>query len=239
MARDKIIERIRKLLALAGNNPNEAEAALAMEKAQAELALHNLSLSEIDVKERDDITQMSGPTTPAHPHLRQLALAVARLYFAEYFYMRIRGAWKTQHVFVGSASNVQVALLMFEYLSSTIDRLAFAGARVNGGSKAYVTSFRVACTNRLAKRIHDRIEEAKKGGVKTSSGTTLPALLDLYASTQKRLQAFLQDEVGVKETKTRKSKINNIQGMLDGRAAGDTISLDQQIGKQQATGLLT
>ena len=44
MSREKIIERIRKLLALAGNNPNEAEAALAMEKAQAELALHNLSM---------------------------------------------------------------------------------------------------------------------------------------------------------------------------------------------------
>jgi len=238
MSREKIIERIRKLLALAGNNPNEAEAALAMEKAQAELALHNLSMSEVEHKERADIMTMNGPTTPAHPHLRFLGNAIARLYFADYFYIRIRGKWQTQHCFVGSEGNVEVAKLMFEYLSSTIDRLAYQGAKRTGEGKAYITSFRSACTRRLCARIMDRIEQSKKGGVQTASGTTLPALLSLYESTQKQLSQYMKDQLGVVEKKIRTAKANSTRGLIDGHAAGDTISLDQQVGKSANAGLL-
>ena len=43
---NKLIERIRKLLALA-ESPNEHEAALASERAQALLAEHKLSLAQV------------------------------------------------------------------------------------------------------------------------------------------------------------------------------------------------
>jgi hypothetical protein len=45
----KIIERIAKLLALAGNNPNPHEAALAMERAQALMKEHGVSTSDAEV----------------------------------------------------------------------------------------------------------------------------------------------------------------------------------------------
>jgi len=54
MTREKLAERIRKLLALAGNNPSEAEAAMAMERASALLAEHNLTMAEVETLGTDD-----------------------------------------------------------------------------------------------------------------------------------------------------------------------------------------
>jgi hypothetical protein len=46
--REKLIERIRKLLALADNNPSESEAAAALERASAIMAEHNLTMAHVD-----------------------------------------------------------------------------------------------------------------------------------------------------------------------------------------------
>jgi len=48
---DSIIRKVQSLLALAGNNANEQEAALAMEKAQELLAKYNLDMAEIGQRE--------------------------------------------------------------------------------------------------------------------------------------------------------------------------------------------
>src|SRR3990170_1711561 len=52
MPDDNILEKIRALLRLAGDGAaTEAEASLAMERAQALLLKHNLDMADIDVKE--------------------------------------------------------------------------------------------------------------------------------------------------------------------------------------------
>lgn len=51
---EKVIDVIKKLFALAGNNPNQEEANAAMAKAQAMLAKHGLSEEEIKIQEETD-----------------------------------------------------------------------------------------------------------------------------------------------------------------------------------------
>ena len=46
----KVIDRIRKLLALAGNNPNEHEAALAASRAQELMLEHDLTMASVSTK---------------------------------------------------------------------------------------------------------------------------------------------------------------------------------------------
>lgn len=46
MSNEKLLERIQKLLALSANNSSAEEAALAMEKAMAMMAEHNLTTGE-------------------------------------------------------------------------------------------------------------------------------------------------------------------------------------------------
>ena len=45
---EKIIERIKKLLALSGNNSNEYEREVAMQAAQELLEKHNLEMTDIE-----------------------------------------------------------------------------------------------------------------------------------------------------------------------------------------------
>jgi len=45
---DKLVKKVRALLALSGNNPSEHEAAAALEKASRLIAEHNLSMSMIE-----------------------------------------------------------------------------------------------------------------------------------------------------------------------------------------------
>jgi len=80
----KVIERIRKLLALA-QSANENEAQAAALKAQELLAEHNLR--EADLHEADDEFVIDGELlSDSRPWRRKLAANVARLYFCEYYY---------------------------------------------------------------------------------------------------------------------------------------------------------
>jgi len=46
---DSILQKIKKLLALAGNNPNEAEASLAAQKAQELMTKYNVEASQVSL----------------------------------------------------------------------------------------------------------------------------------------------------------------------------------------------
>jgi hypothetical protein len=236
--KDAIIERVRKILALAGNNSNEAEAMVAAEKAQALLAEHNLSIADVTKKSGkvdDGFIVDEELSTDAYPWRRKIAYMVARLYFSAYFFQPDKRG-KTMydvHCFVGARHNIEVAKLMFHYLHTTVDRLAREGAKSipKEQRSPYRVSFRQAATNRLCTRIQARIDEARKGGtIKGEKGNTLPALASLYDTIGGKLSKFVEENVGeVKPAKERTFKRQNFQGQIDGRKAGDAIGLEAQV----------
>lgn len=234
---DKVLDKVRKLLALAGSS-NEHEAALAMSRAQGLLAEHNLTLADVKAEKGDEFVIEKDIVTTSYPWRRQLANAVASLYFCRYYYQSVqrRKTMYDVHCFAGAQHNIAVAKMMFEYLHKTVDRLAREGAR--GLSKKqqspYRVSFRTACTTRLMSRIARRIEEAKQGKITGEKGTTLPALASMYDQVKVKLDTFLDENVG--QMKTTKSKMATLdtRGMIDGAKAGETIGLDAQIGTGSA-----
>lgn len=233
--RDKLIEKVKKLLALS-QSPNEHEASAAAEKAQALLAEYNIALSEVETTsdKEDDMVMEGGVTTSSYPWQRTLSAAVAQMYLCKSFYMTYRGKGKDEHFFVGAKHNVDVAKMMFVYLVETIDRLAKEGARSvpDKERSPYRTTFRVAASQRVQNRIYVRIQEAKSGQMKASSGgSNLPALASLYDSWRQRNDEFLKQQLGQElRTKTSKMSILHGKGLADGRAAGERIGLDQQVG---------
>jgi hypothetical protein len=248
-ANDRMIDKIRKLLALS-QSPNENEAARASEKVQELLAEYNLSMSDVAEKDADGVDESivveKGAVTASYPWRRPLAQAVASMYFCKYFYTTSRytetiknGVSKLSrqasdtHHFVGALHNIAVAKMMFAYLNETIDRLAREGALTVPPSQRspYRTTFRGMCAHRVGVRIMKRIEDSKRDGIKTTSGTNLPALLNLYQSWEDRNKAHIEREVG--KMVTRKSSIANLhsKGQIDGFNAGNNIGLDPQVGK--------
>lgn len=239
---DKLIIKIKKLLALAQSS-NENEAALAMEKAQALLAEHNLSLDAVQDKEPAE--EVVGPERalkryPARPWLRMLAGAVGQLYFCKAFFRSLKpGSHKYDyHYFVGTAANAKVAALMFEYLAATVQRLELENAdRLFPHNKkqhsAFRNAFRLECVERLRERIMERIEAAKRGQIKTSGGSSnLPALASMYLITQEANTKYIEDVLGGLNVVKTEGRSQSEVGRIYGRKAGDEISLDQQIGHQ-------
>src|ERR1700756_3031142 len=89
---DKIMDKIRKVLAMS-TSANEHEAAAFAAKVQSMLAEHNLSLSDIEDKgdngDESIVIDNEEKTTP-YPWRRPVAQGVAKMYFCEYYYQTVK-----------------------------------------------------------------------------------------------------------------------------------------------------
>ncbi len=243
----KIIDKIRKLLALT-RSPNEHEAALATERAQELLARYNIDMTEVEQKLDEGKIGQVEVMERTEAFARTIRQAIARLYFCEYYYYTQRhespvnpGKWVRfdHHFYVGESHNVEVAKMMSDYLVATIIRLARKGAldypRIE--RKTYRGSFRVACSRRLAMRIAERILESRNKEMVMSDGRNLPALANLYDVRSDQNKSWIAENVGEMRTKKSRAKESNIHGSMDGMAAADSISLDQQVGSNGSKGI--
>ena len=247
---EKVIEKVRKLLALA-QSPNEHEAAAAMDKAQELLAIHNLDMTQVESEEAESSVTQDYVRTESvgWAWQRHLRGAVAMMYFCRYYFKfekvptsrRSCGYIRYDlHFYVGEKHNIEVAKLMSDYLVDAVIRLAKEGARdVHRTEKSrYIHSFHLACSTRLYARINERVRQARAGAVKTSDGRNLPALASMYDAQRAVAEAWLKDHGLELHDHNRQQSTSSERGHLDGREAGDSISLDQQIGGHGGVGHL-
>lgn len=158
----KIIDRIKKLLALANNNPNENEAAVAMAKATELLEAYNLDMASVGGTTdhaRNDKKRKGG----LYSWQRNLWRAVAELNFCHYFSLKglARGS-QYEHRLIGSHANVIATEMMATYLQDTVEKLAQKWAKESGYGSVFVReaiAYREGMTNRLAERLAARREE--------------------------------------------------------------------------------
>lgn len=227
---DKILDRIRRLLALGSNNPNSAEAEIAMKRAHSLLAQYNLSASDLE-KDRDDkyqrtdwILKQSGPWA------RTCAQHIAKLYFCKYYYIHRHGRVDS-HFLVGRETNVQTARMIIEYVLQIINNEAVTGGRVNG--TPWRNSFRNAAAHIIWQRCKKMIEDSSRGET-VVEGTTLPVLFDLYKKEQENAEQHLEG-MGVKlKTKTVVTKTSDYFGAQAGKVAGEKVNLRPTIGRQSS-----
>ncbi|QIG66070.1 unknown function [Ochrobactrum phage vB_OspP_OH] len=164
----KIIERIKKLLALANNNPNEAEAAAAMAKAQELLEAYNLDAAVVGARDnaRKDTKKKGG----LYSWQRKLWDAVAKLNFC--YYVSIKGLARGssyEHRLIGSHANVVATEMMAQYLQDTVERLAQKWAKDNAYKSVFVReaiAYREGMVLRLSTKLNERreaiVSEARK-----------------------------------------------------------------------------
>lgn len=243
-ATDKIIDRIKKLLALAAS-ANENEASAAAMKAAELLAEHNLSEADLGTVDNEDMILDGELLSDSRPWRRALAGEVARLYFCDYFYGWVKETRPSRkcgykrydrHSFAGRKHNVLIAKTIFMYLCDTIDRLAVAAANKHGtrGRGAFMGSFRHACADRLSERIRDKWYEASQpihGGLLIDDGAKLPVL---YSTEADKVAEFMTNEVGPMKEVAFVPKLHSLLGAMAGHKAGDEIGLDVQLQNEQA-----
>jgi hypothetical protein len=120
MEHNPIIEKIKKLLALA-NSSNEHEAALAASHAQRLLSEHNLAMADIESTHKPDkadkVETTVSKTLPKW--LRHLTAGVSAAFDCRTVHYPASG----KLTFIGVGIDVQVAAYTFTYLERTVRKL--------------------------------------------------------------------------------------------------------------------
>lgn len=159
---EKLIERMKKLLALATNNDNEHQATAAMAKLQEMLEAHNLDMAILGKSGKGAQRSDTKKTGGLYGWQRRLWKEVAELNFCYYF--SLKGLTKGsvyEHRLVGSHANVVSTELMATYLQSTVERLAQTWAKGAGYSSVFVREA-IAYREGMAERIGERLSARRR-----------------------------------------------------------------------------
>jgi hypothetical protein len=225
---DKIVERIRKLLALAGNNPSDAEREAALSKAHALLVEHNLQMHDVaDVVE----------TVAAHDMLvrypstwsRVISGAVAGLYFCKFVYTPHRQNRTYTAHFVGMRTDAEIAQMVANSIIGSVARQAEIHARATGGSVASFKNGAAATVWHRCQKL--RAEAEQKQAV---PGKAL-VVQSLYKTRLDEATKWAQNRwpgLGKGKSRGRALDVRYDQAGQAGAAFGQSVSLTAQVGKR-------
>lgn len=156
---EKIMNKIKNLLDLANNNPNENEAIAAALKAQELMAKYNIELDQLDDKvETREITEEVYRNTGKHEMKKwkySLAGIIATNFRCKNYFMG-----RSDVVFYGYKEDARIALQVFTYLYETGNKLAVrkyneykkAGLDTKGVMNTYLIGFRDGVKSVLEKQ---------------------------------------------------------------------------------------
>jgi hypothetical protein len=178
-ATQKAMDKIEKLMRLASSNPNEAEAASALSKAQELLAAYNLDLSAIEANSGASGKRLDAMVTGGmHRYQRSLMKSIAQLNFCMYWTMKVpvkagsaqakRGRQFThEHRLVGRQVNVIQTRNMADYLNSTIERLCRDKLRDDGLSpqSQFYSAWAIAFREGIADRVIEKLVRRRRANV--------------------------------------------------------------------------
>ena len=228
MSTEKILNRIRKLLAMANDergNDNERDTAL--RQAHTLLTKYNLELADVEKHARDKLDPRGSFDEEgwSMSWTRDVRNAIARLCMCKYFYGHKINGTRQMHYFVGRESNAVTAMYMSSYV---IENILKEGRRLYKHNLAPETrSFALGCAARLSRRVTDMIA-AKAEEVAATSGTAV-ALLDLVKAEELANTEFVASW-NVRESKSRSIQVDQ-RAYSSGYEHGGKISLNLQVAR--------
>lgn len=225
MTKRKIIDRISKLMALAGKNSNEEEAAAAMAKAQALMIEHELSEADVSDEQLEAHLGEMGHTdfvANGAPFARIIAQAIASAHMCGYLTMKMQRDQR-KHFFYGRESRRIVASMMAEYVIKRVLSLGLAHKRNGRGD---VKSFVWGAAVTIRERCELIAKQAREGELVAEDGTNLPAVVTFAAELDLAQQAMQRDATGT--MKTRPTTVDP-KSFNAGKDAGKSIGLNAQV----------
>lgn len=202
-----VLNKVKKLFALS-QSPNEAEAALAMEKAHTLLKEHNLSINDISKDSKYDIKETLVFDGKYDSKWKSILLAGT----AEANYCTILKARTndgTSRYVVGKEHNAIVAIETYKYLITVIERLS---KKINGSDRG---SYKLGMASILYRRLKDLV-------IKETSDCTA-----LVVQEKSMIDEYLKDN----DYKTTSLVVRaaNQSAYLRGIKDGNDICLNKQV----------
>ena len=226
---DKIINRIKKMLALANDAAAaEGERDNAMRMAYNLLAKHNLTMATVEGHTNEEKREQNAAQFYGRPWALVVASAVAELFFCKYFYMRSRTRNQVHHYFVGKQSNSVTALEMTRYLVDSIKKEANQRMRAEGEGAAYRRSFSLGAANKIRQRVNElRAEATKPTGQATGTSLVLASLYD--TEREANLRFLKESGIRLRESRGRGKASVDADAYHNGQQFGGTLSLNRQV----------
>lgn len=209
----KIVDRIKKLLALAasGSGATEAEASTAAAKAAEIMEEYGLTTMAVEMSGGvGESRGRDGVKVDAPAWYRGIMEALAESFFCHVDLVKT-GKRQFEFRLIGRMSSVTSARLTFEYLSAAVWRLSRQVK--DGGSPHY---FRCGCAERIAERIRDRHvarlkAQKEEAEARTASGQTNGALVVTLVDLEHRERCLNEDfrrglKPGTTEERINKSR---------------------------------
>ena len=158
---ERIAERIRKLLAIAGNSPSKGEAENAMCKAQELLAQHRLSMKDIETKEEEEPVEETSVFEAARASAWRELLAdyIADGFRCRCFYRRNSALRRSRIIFLGREQDIAVARSVFEFACIVAQELARTYASDTSSRNSYLRGFASGVGAMLRQQKESRKEE--------------------------------------------------------------------------------
>ena len=209
----KAIDRVTKLLALAGNNPNKEESEAAAAKAQEILTAFNLDMAMVEKADgstgkREEMHERGG----FYKWQTELWSAVAELNFCKYFvqdYMApnhshlVKAGGKAmrkqkRHRIIGRTVNTLATKIMATYLEQAIERSVRENLSITRATQLsnMAQSFRKGCVDTLVTKIsakyHEKLREEKAKEREQQTRSKHPGAAP--ASTALVLSSYIKSE---------------------------------------------
>ena len=221
--KDKIVERIRRCLALS-ESPNEHEAALAMSFAQKMLDKYNLSMSEIATENQVAPELIESEVSYDQRWEVRLYSLIARENFCRAVFVS-----DVKKVYIlGRAPNVDATKEMVGWLIGQLQRIAAnaqgaytgytfdsSGRLVKGTStRQYRINFLLGAAQRIAERLRE---------INVTNRAEVPEMCALVLNLNRETEAFFLG----KHPDTRPSSYSGrgCHGFAEGRSAADGVSI--------------
>ena len=222
MSTEKILDKVKKLLALATNEAaTEGERENALRMAHNLLAAHNLAMSDLHEYEKQESREQMTVETFQMGWCCQLANATAKLFFCIYIQGEKLNATKGKHYFIGKESNVVTASYMTEYLISSI--LKECRKRFKHNLAPESRSFAIGATNALLAKMRTM----RESNTAPSMGTGI-VLYNIYQLEEKENEEFLAGlGIKTKSVVTRQAKVG-IE-YHDGKRYGNSLNINEQV----------
>jgi hypothetical protein len=238
MDRDKLLDRIRRLLRLSESD-NVHEAASAAARAQELMARYRIEAAALDTGGSEDIRDHRDEPLDASKRLRpwktHLADAVARANGCR-IYLHSRGAMRAV-VLVGRAEDADLVRVLFPLLVKRVE--AMTRKHGAGRDRAFCNAFRLGMVMTIAERLEGAGEEARRhaleGGLldddlapdtRMTTQTTSLALAKLEAR-EEAVERFMDRELKLEKGKGRGLRAD-AEGYALGRIIGRDISLHSE-----------
>lgn len=231
----KIVDRIRKLLALAqSSNPHEAANAAA--RAAELMAEHQIAEASIEVDGElgGDLANAAGEAIDEQV-VEQFARAVswkamligglARAFGCRAIQRRKDGT--VSLVIIGRPSDIDAFRYMWSYLTAEIDRLADEGwrtARSDSSARSWKNSFRVSAAAEVSRRLLETRQQAMTDARSNPQAGAAMLKIDRHEDALTQYLADMGTRAG------RPVRIRQNGGEDAGRAAGEQLNLGNNPG---------